>query len=368
MAGGDDPRREGAPGAEPGCGGGHDHGHEHGHDHAHAAPPRRPGRVQVRKPGAAPARAVAPPPPPPSAHTHTHDHGHGHSHGRTQDERRLLATLLLGVSYMGVEAVTGWLTGSLALMADAGHMLSDAAALAVTLFALRIARLPEDARRTYGYHRAEVLAAVVNGAALLAIGGGVLVEAVQRFGAPQAPDALPMMAVAAGGLLVNVLGLVILSGADRSGLNVRGAWLHLLSDALGSVGALAAGALVWKFGWAWADPAASVLIALLVLRSAYHLLRDCVGVLMEETPAHIDTELIRARLQALPGVTGVHDVHVWTITSGIIAMSGHVVVAESHDPCAVLRAASACLKDDFGIWHSTVQVEPHDFVEVALHR
>ncbi len=325
----------------------HDHDHGTGHEHGHA-------------------EVHAPAGPPPGAHDH--DHGHGHAHSRTKDERRLLATLLLGVSYMGVEAITGWLTGSLALLADAGHMLSDAAALAVTLLALRIARLPEDAKQTYGYHRAEVLAAVVNGAALLAIGVGVLVEASQRFGHPVAPDAVPMMAVAAGGLLVNLVGLVILSGADRSGLNVRGAWLHLMSDAMGSVGAVTAGFLVWRFGWAWADPAASVLIALLVLRSAWHLLRDCAGVLMEQAPAHIDTERVRARLGGLGGVTGVHDIHVWTITSGIVAMSGHLVVAREGDPCAVLREASRLLRDEFGIWHSTIQVEPHDFEEVTLHR
>lgn len=330
--------------------GAHDHGHDHdhgsGHDHghAHAAPP------------------------PAAADAHAHEHAHSHNHVRTKDERRLFATLVLGVAYMGVEAVTGWLTGSLALVADAGHMLSDAAALAVTILALRVARLPEDAQRTYGYHRAEVLAAVLNGGALVAIGVGVLVEAVQRFGHPTAPLAGPMIAVAAGGLLVNLVGLLLLSGADRSGLNVRGAWLHLVSDALGSVGAIVAGVLVWQFGWAWADPAASVLIALLVLRSAYGLLKECVGVLMETAPAHIDTERLRGRLHSLPGVTGVHDIHVWTITSGIVAMSGHVVVGKGHDPCAVLRAASSCLKDDFGIWHSTIQVEPEDFEEVVLHR
>lgn len=310
--------------------------HSHAHDHAHAG--------------------------------HDHGHGHGHAHSRLRDERRLFATLILGVLYMGVEAFGGWYYGSLALLADAGHMLSDAAALGVTILALRIARLPEDGTRTYGYHRAEVLAAVVNGAALLAIGVAVLWEAVHRFGQPVNVQAGPMIAIASGGLLVNLAGLAILSGADKSGLNVRGAWLHLLSDSLGSAGAIIAGGLIWWRGWGWADPVASAVIALLVLRSAYRLLKDCVGVLMETAPDHIDTEQVRARLLAVSGVTGVHDIHVWTITSGIIAMSGHVVAAPGRESAEILGAAARCLKDDFGIWHSTIQVEPEGYVEVALHR
>ncbi|MSQ03124.1 MAG: cation transporter [Myxococcales bacterium] len=301
-------------------------------------------------------------------HAHGHDHGHGHAHSRIQDERRLFATLILGLAYMGVEAVGGWLTGSLALVADAGHMLSDAAALGVTLFALRMARRPEDHRRTYGYHRAEVLAAVVNGAALLAIGVAVMVEGIRRLGQPTEMQPGPMIAIAAGGLLVNLIGLAILSGADRSGLNVRGAWLHLLSDSLGSAGAITAGVAVWAFGWGWADPVASLLIALLVLRSAYKLLEECVGVLMETAPAHIDTERLRAKLVAVPGVASVHDVHVWTITSGMISMSGHLVAAPGQDAGAILKAAAACLRDEFGISHSTIQVEPEGFVEAGLHR
>jgi len=346
-------RPAGEPELDAGRGaGGHDHGHDHGagghgHGHDHGA--------------VAPAAPTAP------GHD-AHDHGHGHAHSRIRDERRLLATLIIGVLYMGVEAVGGWWVGSLALMADAGHMLSDAAALGVTLLALRMARLPEDDRRTYGYHRAEVLAAVVNGAALIAIGVGVLIEAIVRMGQPVNVNAGPMMGIAAGGLLVNLVGLAILSGADRSGLNVRGAWLHLLSDSLGSAGAILAGLLVWWKGWEWADPLASALIALLVLRSAYTLLRECVGVLMETAPAHIQTEKLRAALLACPGVATVHDIHVWTITSGIVAMSGHVVAQPEYAHADVLRCTAKMLRDEFGIWHSTIQVEPEGYEEVALHR
>jgi cobalt-zinc-cadmium efflux system protein len=314
--------------------------------------------------------------PPPStepdhghAHGHTHSHGHGHAHGPTRDgdERRLLITLALAGLYMGVEAVGGWWYGSLALLADAGHMLSDSASLIVTVIALRLARLPPNPRRTWGYQRAEVLAAVTNGAALLAIGGGVLVEALRRIGQPAVVEGGPMIAIATGGLLVNVAALAILHGADRSSLNMRGAWLHVLSDLLGSAGAIVAGVLVlWK-GWNWADTVASAAIAVLVLRSAWMLLKDCVSVLMESTPAHIDGDQLRERLLALPGVISAHDLHVWTITSGTLSMSGHLVVGESAEPRAVLQAAITRLREEFGLEHCTIQVEPEGFVEGKIH-
>jgi cobalt-zinc-cadmium efflux system protein len=260
------------------------------------------------------------------------------------------------------------MVGSLALLADAGHMLSDAAALALTLFALRVARLPADPRRTYGYHRAEVLAAVANAAALFLIGGWVLIEAWRRWGAAQEISGPLMLVIAAGGLVVNALGLLILQGADRSGLNVRAAWLHLMSDALGSAGALFAGGLIWWKGWNWADPLASAFISVLVLRSAWGLLSDAVGVLMEGVPAHIDLEKLRTTLEAVDGVAAVHDIHVWTITNGIVAMSGHVVAHDGQSHAAVLNRVAAVLRGQFGIWHSTIQVEPEGFEEAEMHR
>lgn len=328
-----------------GHGGAHDHGHGGGHDHA-PSPPR-----------------------PPAAHGHGHDHGHGHAHGggRGGDERRLLLTLALAGTYMLVEAVGGWWFGSLALLADAGHMLGDSAALVITVLAIRLARMPPSSRRTWGYQRAEVLAAVTNAAALLAIGVGVLVEGLRRFDSPQPIEAGPMVAIAAGGFLVNLASLFILHGADRTSLNMRGAWLHVLSDLLGSVGAMSAGLLVWWKGWLWADAAASLCIALLVLRSAWNLMSDCVDVLMEATPAHIDGERLRERLLELPGVAGAHDLHVWTITSGTVSMSGHLVVAAGADPHAVLRLAITRLHEEFGLSHCTIQVEPEGFVEGELH-
>ena len=328
----------------------HDHAHEGGHDHGHKH-----------------AEPTAPKPAP--AHGGAHHHGHSHAHGtaRAGDERRLLLTLALAGTYMAVEAIGGWWYGSLALLADAGHMLGDSAAIVVTVLALRLALLPPNSRRTWGYQRAEVLAAVTNAAALLAIGVGVLVEGIHRLGQSVALQGGPMMAIAAGGFVVNLASLAILHGADRSSLNMRGAWLHVLSDLLGSVGAMTAGLLVlWK-GWAWADAVASLAIAVLVLRSAWNLMSDCVGVLMEAAPAHIDGERLRERLLALPGVAAAHDLHVWTITSGTVSMSGHLVVHAEADPHAVLRAAITRLQEEFGLDHCTIQVEPEGFVEGNLH-
>jgi cobalt-zinc-cadmium efflux system protein len=297
-------------------------------------------------------------------HHHGHDHSHVHGAG---NRRRLAWTLVLAASYMFAEAVGGWLTGSLALLADAGHMLSDAAALGLSLFAMWIAQRPPNPRRTWGYYRTEILAALANGAALVAISIWIVLEAVQRFRSPSVVNAPVMMAIAAGGLVVNLIGLRILSGGRDESLNVRGAWLHVLTDALGSVQAIAAGALIWAYGWEWADPLASILISVLVVFSAWHLLRDTVGVLMEGTPSHIDLDDVRNTLAGLPGVAGVHDLHVWTITSGMEALSVHLVVADQASNHGLLRSARASLHDRFGIHHATVQIEPEDCEEHRSH-
>ncbi|HWN40573.1 MAG TPA: cation diffusion facilitator family transporter [Thermoanaerobaculia bacterium] len=285
---------------------------------------------------------------------HAH-HGHGHS---ASNRRRLALTLALAAVYMLAEAVGGWLTGSLALLADAGHMLSDAAALGLSLFAIWIAQRPPTPRRTWGYHRTEILAALANGATLVAISVWVVVEAVERFRNPPEVDAPVMMAIAVGGLAVNLIGLAILSGGRNDSLNVRGAWLHVLTDALGSVQAIAAGVLIWAYGWLWADPVASILISLLVVYSAWHLLKETVGVLMEGTPAHIDLDEVRNALADLPGVCEVHDLHVWTITSGMEALSAHLVVVEETSTTLLLQQVQSSLHDRFGIHHTTVQIEP----------
>lgn len=299
---------------------------------------------------------------------HTHGSGAkaGHAHGRPGSAGlapRLAATLGLVVVYMAAEVVGGLLTNSLALLADAGHMLSDAAALGLSLFALWVARRPPDPRRTYGYYRAEILAALANGATLVAIALFIFVEAYGRLGQPPAVLGLPMMAVAAGGLAVNLVGLWVLGAGRSESLNVRGAWLHVLTDALGSVAALGAGALVWGFGWDWADPVASVLIGLLVVYSSWELLREAVTVLMEGAPGHLDVDEVRDALLGLPGVRGVHDLHVWTITSGLESLSAHVVVGGGQAHEELLRRARAVLHERFEIDHVTLQLEPEGFEE-----
>jgi cobalt-zinc-cadmium efflux system protein len=268
-----------------------------------------------------------------------------------------LWTLGLAAAYMLAEAVGGYLTGSLALLADAGHMLSDVAALGLSVFAIRIAQRPPTLTRTYGHHRTEILAALANGATLVAISIYVMVEACRRLGAPPAVNAPVMMGVAAGGLLFNIVGLHLLAAGREESLNVRGAWLHVATDALGSLQTIVAGALIWFFGWRWADPVASIIIALLVIYSSWSLLRDAVEVLMEGVPRHLDVVEVREALSGVNGVVGVHDLHIWTITSGREALSAHLVVGESSPRARTLEEVRGTMADRFGIKHVTVQIE-----------
>ena len=272
-----------------------------------------------------------------------------------RNSRRLTAALVLAAVYLGAEIAGGLLTNSLALLADAGHMLSDVAALALSLFAIRIAQRRPDDERTYGFYRSEILAAMVNGAALAAIAVFILVEVYQRLLSPPEVAGRVMMLIAAGGLLVNLVSLRILGAGRSESLNVRGAWLHVLTDTLGSVQAILAGLLIWLFGWRWADPVASALIAVLVLFSAWSLLRESVSVLMEGVPGHLQIDDVDRAIRGVPGVVGVHDLHVWTITSGFVALSAHVTVS-SPDPQVVWRVRDV-LRERFDIEHSTIQVE-----------
>jgi cobalt-zinc-cadmium efflux system protein len=246
-------------------------------------------------------------------------------------------------------------------------MASDAVSLVLVLFAIRMARRPASPQHTFGHHRAEILAATANGSLLLAIAGGIVVEAVERMSHPAPVLGGPMMAVAAGGLVVNLLGLAIFASARNGNLNLRAAWLHVLSDALGSVGAMAAAGAVLGFGWTWTDPAVSCLIALLVVRGAWQLLQEALGVLMEGAPSHIDVSKVREALRSRPGVLDVHDLHVWTIGSGKVAMSGHIVTAHDCPSAPMLRVLRDELKDRFGISHATIQLEPPGFLEDDLH-
>jgi cobalt-zinc-cadmium efflux system protein len=282
----------------------------------------------------------------------------GHSHGVAPDadSGKLGIALALILGFMAVEVVVGIVASSLALLADAGHMLSDVASLGLSVFAIRIARRPPTLTRTYGHHRTEILAALVNGATLVAISIYVVVEASRRLQAPPEVNAPVMMAVAAGGLLFNIVGLHLLA-AGRDNLNVRGAWLHVATDALGSLQTIIAGALIWALGWRWADPIASIVIALLVIYSSWSLLRDAVEVLMEGVPRHLDVVEVREALAGLPGVLGVHDLHVWTITSGREALSAHLVVGDASPRGKTLEQVQVTVAARFGIQHVTVQLE-----------
>ena len=294
----------------------------------------------------------------------THEH-HGHAGGSSSGpvrrhgdaSRRLRIVLALSVAYMLAEAIGGWLTGSLALLADAGHMLSDVAALGLSLFASWIARRPSTPRHSFGYYRAEILAALVNGAALVAISALIVSEAFGRLAHPREVQGTAMLAIATGGLAVNLVGLRLLHEARHDDLNLRGAWLHLLTDALGSLGAMTAGFLAWRFGWNVADPIAGALIAALVVYSSWTLLRQAVDVLMEGTPRGIDADEVRTAILSVDGVLEVHDLHVWTIASGMIALSAHVAVPGENARAGLVLEVREVLYDRFGIDHVTIQVE-----------
>ena len=275
---------------------------------------------------------------------------------RLESRRRIGVALAITSAVMVAEAVGGWLAGSLALLADAGHMLADAAALGLSLLVASLAQRPATAQRTFGLLRLEILAALVNGATLIAISIGVAIEAYHRFRDPPQVHAGLLLGVAAAGLVANLIGASILHHGHEHSLNQRGAYLHLLSDAVGSAGALAAGAVILGTGWLAADPLISVFISLLILASAWQLVKESTDILLEAAPAGIALGEVHDRIATIPGVTSVHDLHVWTVTSGVIAMSGHLAVANPGDNQRVLEAVQDRL-GDLGIGHVTVQME-----------
>ena len=278
-----------------------------------------------------------------------------------------MLVLVLLAGYTVVEAIGGLLTGSLALIADAGHMLSDVMSISLALLAIWLAQRPPTFARSFGYQRAEILVALINGAALVAIGIWIFVAAYQRFSDP--PDVLGgwMLAVAAVGLLVNVLAAVILWGRQSDSLNMRAALRHVLADLLGSVGVIAAALIILATGWLYADPLISVLIGALVLGSSWTILRESVDILLESTPAGVDAREVARRMLAVDGVRDVHDLHIWTITSGFPALSAHVLVSRGEDCHDRRRQLEQLLGVEFGITHSTLQVEhvPANLVSVA---
>lgn len=273
-----------------------------------------------------------------------------------ETRRRLSLALGITALVMVVEFVGGWLAGSLALLADAGHMLADAAALALALLATRIAQRPATAQRSFGFLRFEILAALINGAVLIAIAVGIGFEAWRRLRTPVAVDGALLLGVAGIGLVANLAAAAILHRGHQHSLNQRGAYLHVLGDLLGSIGAITAGAIVLASGWTAADPLISVFIGTLVLVSAWRLVKESTDVLLEATPAHIALADVHQRIVSVPGVDSVHDLHLWTVTSGVVAMSGHLVVKDSTDNQPVLEEVQDRMRA-LGIQHVTVQVE-----------
>ena len=285
------------------------------------------------------------------------DHRRGEA-ARARNRHALAAALAVTAAFAAVEAAGGVLSGSLALLADAGHMVTDVAALALGLFAAWIAGRPSSPRKTFGYLRAEILAALVNGVALVLISLLVIWQAVTRLSDPPEVESGLMLAVSVAGLAANLAAGAILIRAGSDSLNVRGALLHVAGDALGSVGAIAAGVVMLTIGWREADAVASLLIAVLILAGSWRLLRESVDILLEGAPHRIDMEELERTMQAVPGVARVHDVHVWTVTSGFVAMSGHAELDGSRDAHDVLDLLTESLADRFNIAHVTIQPEP----------
>lgn len=291
-----------------------------------------------------------------------HGHGHGHAAGRAEDRARLRLVLLVTGSVIGVELVGAWLSGSLALLADAGHMVTDVAAVALALSASYMAGLPATSRRTFGYHRAEILAALLNAVVLLGLCGYLAYEGVRRLLDPVEVESGIMLAFAAVGLLANLVSLRLLHGRQHESLNMKGAYLEVLGDLLGSALVVVAAVVVMATGFTRADPIASLVIAALVLPRSYTLLRDAVSVLLETTPANLDLDDVRAHLAEVPGVVDVHDLHAWTLTSGIPVLSAHVAVTDralaDRGVGPLLDEFSACVAEHFAVDHATFQVEP----------
>ncbi|OWR32718.1 cation transporter [Saccharibacillus sp. O23] len=332
----------------------HHHDSESKHDHG---PEDHAGHRHGRAPGAAHSHASA-------GHSHGgHQHGlGGHSHAHGANKKALKWSFFLIAAYMIVEVAGGLITNSLALLSDAGHMLSDAVALGLSLLAMIWGERRANSTKTYGYKRFEVLAAFLNGIALLGISLYIFYEAFRRFSEPPAVMSSGMLTIAVIGLLVNVVTAYILMKGDTSeNLNIRSAFLHVIGDLLGSVGVIAAALLIMAFGWNLADPIASVVVAILVLISAYRVTRDSVHILMEGTPAGFDADEIREELAKIPGVSGVHDLHIWSLSSDLPLLSGHLVLNDPADGPEVMKRAQHLLSEHYGIEHITLQLDPPGF-------
>ena len=293
--------------------------------------------------------------------SHTHSHGHAHAHGHDHDhavgKRRLKFVLALTAVFMIIEFAGGILANSLALIADSAHMLTDVGALGLSLFVLWFSRRPASTAKSYGYLRLEILAALLNGSVLIVLSLAIFWQAWQRIRAPEVIEGPLMLGVAVAGLIVNIVAAFTLHASAEHNLNVRGAYLHVLGDLLGSVGAIAAAIIIMLTGWFPADAIISGFVGLLILVGSWKLVRESVDILLEAVPRHIEIGAVRKAICAIPGVDEVHDLHVWTLTSGFLAMSGHAVVRHPEHNQRVLRDINDCMRQAFGITHVTVQLE-----------
>ncbi len=295
-----------------------------------------------------------------------HDHGHGQAHAPHATRGPLTAVLALTLAFLVVEVVAGIWTGSLALLADAGHMLTDVAGLVLALLAMKLAERPASPRRTFGYHRAEILAALTNGVLLLGVAAYILVEAWERFRDPRPVPSATVLLVAAVGLLVNVVGALLLRSGARTSLNLRGAYNEVVADALSSIGVIAGALVMGATGYYRVDTIVAVAIALFVLPRTWTLLRDALHVLLEGTPREVDIAALRSTMEGVPGVKTVHDLHVWTLTSGVHALSAHAILQEGATHGQVLGDLRSRVTARFPITHVTVQLEERCCGELAL--
>ncbi|WP_018759132.1 cation diffusion facilitator family transporter [Paenibacillus terrigena] len=305
----------------------HSHSHSHGHSHSHSH--------------------------------HHHGHGHSYDHGREGNKKGLIIALSITAGIMLLEFFGGLITNSLALLSDSGHMLSDTNSLILTLVAIWFATRPASPNKTYGYYRFEILAALFNGVTLFAIAGFITWEAIQRFNNPPEVASGSMMLIASVGLLANLISAWALmrKGDVKNNVNLRSAYLHIIGDALGSVGAILAGIVMWIFGWYIADPIISVVVALLILRSAWGVIKHTVHILMEGTPITVNQYEVKEALERIEGVIDVHDLHIWTITSNLDSLTCHMLIEDDQDGQRILQDAIHLIEEKFKIQHTTIQIE-----------
>lgn len=292
-------------------------------------------------------------------HGHDHSHHHHHDHAREGNKKGLIIALLITAGIMFLEFFGGLITNSLALLSDSGHMLSDTSSLALSLVAMWFATRPPTPNKTYGFYRFEILAALFNGLTLFLIAGFIVYEAIERFAEPPTVASGSMMLIASIGLLANLLSAFSLlkNGDVKDNVNLGSAYLHVLGDALGSVGAIVAGLLMYLFNWYIADPIISVLVALLILRSAWGVIKLSIHILMEGTPLAIDQDGVKETLEGIEGVQNVHDLHIWTITSGLDSLSCHLLIDDKKDCQMILQEAINLIESRYKILHTTIQVE-----------